>query len=108
MKIKRVRILSAKPWPALSLVCVAGCLAVFVAGASTRTDTAFCGPAAAQTVAADAGARIYRVRIGHSFPGPLYDYYGCTAAHGKVELLASTNTLTRTRMVERSSMLSQT
>lgn len=100
MKIKRVRILSARLWAALSLMCVAGCLAIFVGTARTQTDEASCGPLGAQTVVADANARIYRVRIGHSFIGTLYAYYGCTVARGKAEWLTATDTLTRVRMVE--------
>lgn len=72
MKIDGVRMLKAKPWLALSLVCVAGGLGVFAATASTRADQAPCGPPAAPTVAADSSARIYRVVIGHAFIGPLF------------------------------------
>lgn len=100
MKIDGVRMLKAKPWLTLSLVCVAGGLGVFTATASTRAGQASCGPLAAHTVAADSSARIYRVVIGHAFIGPLYAYYGCSVAQGKPALLSSANPLTRVRMVE--------
>ncbi|MDQ6821410.1 MAG: hypothetical protein ACR2L9_12280 [Solirubrobacteraceae bacterium] len=100
MKIKRVRILSARSWQAELLMCLAGCVAASGATARTLADQASCGPAAAHTIAADATARIYRVLIGHSFTGPQFAYYGCAVAHTTPALLSSTDAQSWVRMVE--------
>ena len=88
MRTIRTRILDARSWPAISLLVAAGCCALFVATARTKTDPDSCGPATAHTIVADSAARIYRIPAGNSLE-KLYAYYGCTFVQGKPVRLTS-------------------
>ncbi len=98
--MKRVRVLNLRVLLALAALCGAAYVILFVVAASTRAQRAACGPANAQTVTADTAARIYRVPTGHSPLGTLYNYYGCTVAGAKSQLLASTSALSRVRAIK--------
>ena len=91
------RLLSARPSLVIAGLCVVAALFPAASGGYARAPS--CGPAGAQTLAADHVARVYRVTTGPGELGTVYNYYGCTAGSDKSRLLvASANSLPGARV----------